>query len=61
MQNIKKTEGGTLWGHEKIPKLKKIEKKRKMRILNSLIVPKNVKGGALDFFNIHTVAKYQKN
>ena len=41
---------------------KKIEnfKKRKMRILNSLIVPKNVRGGHLGFFNIHSVAKHQK-
>ena len=31
-----------------------------MRIFNSLIVPKNVKGGPLDFFNIHSVAKHQK-
>ena len=38
----------------------KIFEKRKMRILNSLIVPKNVKGGPLGFFNIHPVAKYQK-
>ena len=37
------------------------KKKRKMRIFNSLIVPKNVKGGPLDFFNIHSVAKHQKN
>ena len=32
-----------------------------MRIFNSLIVPKNVKGGPLGFFNIHSVAKQQKN
>ena len=31
-----------------------------MKIVNSLIVPKNVKGGPLGFFNIHSVAKYQK-
>ena len=31
-----------------------------MRILNSLIVPKNVKGGPLGFFNINPVAKSQK-
>ena len=31
-----------------------------MRILNSLIVPKNVEKGALVFFNIRPVAKYQK-
>ena len=31
-----------------------------MRIFNSLIVPKNVKGGPLDFFNVHSVAKHQK-
>ena len=27
---------------------------------NSLIVPENVKGGPLGFFNIHSVAKHQK-
>ena len=32
-----------------------------MRIFNSLIVPNNVKGGPLGFFNIHSVAKHQKN
>ena len=32
-----------------------------MRIFNSLIVPKNVKGGSLGFFNIHSGAKHQKN
>ena len=37
------------------------KKKRKMRILNSLIVPKNVKGGHLGFFNIHSGAKHQQN
>ena len=31
-----------------------------MRIINSLIVPKIVKGGLLGFFNIHSVAKHQK-
>ena len=31
-----------------------------MRIFNSLIVPKNVKGGPLGFFNIHSGAKHQK-
>ena len=31
-----------------------------MRIFNSLIVPKNVKGGPLGFFNIHLGAKHQK-
>ena len=31
-----------------------------MRISNSLIVPKNVKGGTLGFINIHSVAKHQK-
>ena len=31
-----------------------------MRIFNSLIVPKNIKGGPLGFFNIHSVAKHQK-
>ena len=34
---------------------------KKMRIFNSLIVPKNLKEGTLwDFFNIRSVAKYQK-
>ena len=32
-----------------------------MRILNSLIVPKNVKGYPLRSFNIRSVAKYSKN
>ena len=32
-----------------------------MRIFNSLIVPKNVRGGPLGFFNIHSVAKHQKS
>ena len=32
-----------------------------MSIFNSLIVPENVKGGLLGFFNIHSVAKHQKN
>ena len=36
------------------------EKKRKMRIFNSLIVPKKVKEGPLGFFKIHSVAKHQK-
>ena len=31
-----------------------------MRIFNSLIVPKNVKGGPLGFFSIHSVAKHYK-
>ena len=31
-----------------------------MRIINSLIVPKIVKRGLLGFFNIHSVAKHQK-
>ena len=31
-----------------------------MRIFNSLIVAKNVKGGPLGFFNIHSGAKHQK-
>ena len=31
-----------------------------MRIFNSLIVPKNVKGGPLGFFNIHAGANHQK-
>ena len=30
-----------------------------MRIFNSLIVPKNLKGTLLGFFNICSVAKYQ--
>ena len=32
-----------------------------MRIFNSLIVPKNVKGGPLGFLNIHSGAKHQKD
>ena len=32
-----------------------------MRYFNSLIVPKNVKGGPLGFLNIHSVAKHQEN
>ena len=47
---------GTLRRHLKI-----FKKKRKMRYFNSPIVPKKVKGGPLGFFNIHPVAKYQKN
>ena len=41
----------------------KLNIRRKMRILNSLIVPKIVceRGDPLGFFNIHSVAKYQKN
>ena len=31
-----------------------------MRILNSLIVPENVKGVPFGIFNIYFVAKYQK-
>ena len=31
-----------------------------MRIFNGLIVPKNVKGGPLGFFNIHSGAKHLK-
>ena len=31
-----------------------------MRILNTLIVPKNVKGGLFEVFNSQFVAKYQK-
>ena len=38
----KKIEGGTLWRHEKIS-----QKKFLMRFLNSVTVPKNVKGGTL--------------
>ena len=30
------------------------------RILNSVTVPRNVKGGRVGFFNIHSVAKFQK-
>ena len=32
-----------------------------MRILNSLMLPKNVKTDALGFFIIHFIAKFQKN
>ena len=41
-KNFKKIEGGTLWRHEKIS-----QKKFFMRFLNSVTVPKNVKGGTL--------------
>ena len=41
-------------------KYQKFSKKAKMRIFNSLIVPKNVKEGPLDFLNIHSVAKPKK-
>ena len=38
------------------------KKKQKMRIFNSLTVPKNLKRrDPLGFFNIRSVAKYQKN
>ena len=38
-------------------------KKGKKKILNSLIVPKNLKWGLFGWvsFNIHSVAKYEKN
>ena len=36
---MKKNEGGTLWGHEKISQI------FLMRFLNSVTVPKNIKGG----------------
>ena len=39
-KNEKKIEGGALWGLEKIS-----QKNLKMRFLNSVTVPKNVKGG----------------
>ena len=32
-----------------------------MRILNSLIVPRNVKGDPLEFIDIRSVAKYHKS
>ena len=41
-KNLKKIEGGTLWRHEKIS-----QKIFLMRFLNSVTVPKNVKGGTL--------------
>ena len=37
-----------------------LKKKQKMRILNSLIVPKILKKGPFEIFNIRSVAKYQK-
>ena len=41
--------------------MKKFPKNFLMRFLNSVTVPKNVKGGTLcDFFDIHCVAKHQK-
>ena len=55
LQNIEKMK------EEIFEELEKISEKQKMRNLNSLIVPKNLKEGTLwDFVNIHSVAKYQK-
>ena len=45
-EKFEKIEGGTLWRHEKISP-KKIFK---MRFLNSLTVPKKVKGGPFAVF-----------
>ena len=42
---------GTVWRH-----LKKFGK-RKLTIMNSVTVPKNVKGGTSGFSNIYSVAK----
>ena len=39
---------------------KHFREKSKMSILNSLIVPKNVKGDPLGFIDIHSVEKYLK-
>ena len=41
--------------------LRKLNIRQKIRILNSRIVPKNLKRDPLGFFNSHSVAKYQKN
>ena len=48
---MKKIEGGPFEDFSK--------KNRKMRFLNCVSVPKNVKGGYLGFFTIHSVAKYR--
>ena len=40
--------------------LKITHKKRKMKILNSLIVPKILNGGYFGIFNIHVAAKFRK-
>ena len=58
MRNLKKNEGGPF------ETLNSFLKKMKMKIWNSLMVSKNVKGDFLnplwDFLNIHSVATYQK-
>ena len=38
-----------------------LEKKRVLRILNSVTVPQDVKGGPFGFFNIHSGADYRNN
>ena len=40
--------------------LKSLEKKRQLRVLNSVTVPKKVKRDHLGFFNINSIAKYQQ-
>ena len=56
-KNEKKIEGGTLWGHEKIS-----QKFLKMRFLNSVTVPKNVKGGTLcDFLTSIVLQNIETN
>ena len=45
---------GTLWGHEKISQI------FKMRFLNSVTVPKNVKGGTLCYFLTSLCCKISK-
>ena len=55
-KKFKKIEGGTLWRHEKI------SEKFLMRFLNSVTVPKNVKGGTLcDFLTSIVLQNIKKN
>ena len=51
--NVRKNEGGHLET--------KYSKKSKMKFLNSVTMPKNVKEGPFGIFNIHSVADYQNN
>ena len=52
-KKLKKIEGGTLWRHEK---------NFLMRFLNSVTVPKNVKGGTLcDFLTSIVLQNIKKN
>ena len=57
-KNFKKIEGGTLWRHEKISRKKFLL----MRFLNSVTVPKNVKGGTLcDFLTSIVLQNIETN